>query len=222
MRFSNESIQAKLRGLYAITPDIEDTGVLLVKVKAALEGGARVVQYRNKSFKHKRLEHALGLSALCQKFGALFIVNDHLQLALNVDADGVHLGKTDGGADNGLSGLAAARRALDKSKRACLLGVSCYNDVALAAQAVNAGADYVAFGSVFASQTKPHAVTAPLTLFAAAKPLGVPLVAIGGITHANAAQVVAAGADAVAVISDLFDTADIAHRAQAFTSLFPS
>jgi thiamine-phosphate pyrophosphorylase len=205
----------RVRGLYAITPDIEDTGVLLVKVKAALEGGARIVQYRNKSFRHKRLEHGLGLSALTRKFGALLIVNDHLDLALAIEADGVHLGGSDGD-------IAAARKKFDKAASECLLGVSCYNDAGLAQKAVQAGADYIAFGSVFPSPTKPHAVHAPLTLFTEAKTLGVPTVAIGGITYANGGDVVAAGADALAVISDLFDTADIAARARQFTSLFPS
>jgi thiamine-phosphate pyrophosphorylase len=123
-----------------------------------------------------------------------FIVNDDIDLALTCGADGVHLGSEDGD-------LAAARKRLGDK----VLGVSCYDSLDAARAAVAAGADYIAFGSVFASPTKPSAVRAPLSLFAEARSLGVPMVAIGGITLENAPQLLAAGADAVAVISDLFD-----------------
>ena len=202
----------RIAGLYAITPELDDTGALLQMVRAALEGGARVVQYRNKqSGGARRLEHALGLSALCGHFGARLIINDDVALALEVDADGVHLGKTDGD-------LAVARKKLGAGK---LLGASCYNQIDLASSAVAQGADHVAFGSVFVSSTKPGAVRAELALFAEGRALGVPMVAIGGITHDNAAAVIAAGADAVAVISDLFSAPDVRVRAQQFSSLFP-
>ena len=204
-----------IRGLYAITPAVDDsldgTTRLLVSARAAIEGGARIVQYRNKTAgRAKRLEHAIGLAAVCEKFGALFIVNDDIDLALDVDADGVHLGRSDGA-------LAKARARIGPKR---LLGASCYNDLALAIAAHEAGADHVAFGSVFASTTKPGAVRAPLSLFAAAKSLGLPMVAIGGITHQNAAGVIGAGADAVAVVSDLFDAPDIRARATQFAGLF--
>lgn len=204
-----------IRGLYAITPAVDDsfdgTTRLLVSARAAIEGGARIVQYRNKTAgRAKRLEHAIGLAAVCEKFGALFIVNDDVDLALDVDADGVHLGRSDGA-------LAKARARIGPKR---LLGASCYNDLALAKAAHEAGADHIAFGSVFASTTKPGAVRAPLSLFAAAKSLGLPMVAIGGITHQNAPDAVAAGADAVAVVSDLFDAPDIRARAAQFASLF--
>ena len=206
-------MRSSLAGLYAITPEIGDTGHLLVAARAAVEGGARVVQYRNKRAPAaKRLEHAIGLAAVCVKFGAVFIVNDDIELALQVDADGVHLGKTDGR-------LAKARARLGPQRR---LGASCYNDLALAQAARDAGADHLAFGSVFASNTKPNAIRAPLALFAEARALGirVPLVAIGGITLGNAPAVIAAGASAIAVISDLFDAPDIRARAQQFSHLF--
>ena len=202
-----------IAGLYAITPEIDDTGQLLVAARAAVEGGAGVVQYRNKrAAPAKRLEHAIGLAAVCAKFGALFIVNDDIELALNVEADGVHLGKADGS-------LAKARARLGPQRR---LGASCYNDLALAQAARDAGADHLAFGSVFASNTKPDAMRAPLALFAEARTLGirVPLVAIGGINLDNAAAVIAAGATAIAVISDLFDAPDIRARAEQFSHLF--
>lgn len=201
----------RIAGLYAITPDWDDSARLFGAVRAALAGGARVLQYRNKrSDAARRLEHALGLSALCQNAGATFIVNDDVALALEVEADGVHLGHTDGD-------IAAARRRLGAKR---LLGASCYNRLELAAPLIAAGADHVAFGSVYPSTTKPDAVRAGLGLFAAARALGVPLVAIGGITLDNAAPVIAAGVDAIAVISDLFDAPDITARAAALGALF--
>jgi thiamine-phosphate pyrophosphorylase len=202
---------APIAGLYAITPDWDDTARLLRAANAALDGGARVLQYRNKKASAaRRLEQALGLSALCRRAGALLIVNDLVELALEVDAEGVHLGATDGD-------IAAARRRIGTSR---WLGVSCYNRLELAGAALAAGADHVAFGSVFASATKPGAVRAPLDLFARARHLNVPLVAIGGITADNAREVVAAGASAVAVIGDLFESPDPKSRARQFCDIF--
>ncbi|MBL8380930.1 MAG: thiamine phosphate synthase [Burkholderiales bacterium] len=200
-----------IAGLYAITPDWDDTARLIVSVRAAIAGGARVVQYRNKKADAaRRLEQALALAATCARDGATFIVNDHVELAQDVDADGVHLGAADGN-------LARARRLLGRDKR---IGASCYDSKDLAHTALAAGADHVAFGSAFASPTKPSAVRAPHSLYTAAGALGVPVVAIGGITHTNASEVIAAGAHAVAVISDLFDAPDIRARAAQFSSLF--
>ena len=200
-----------IAGLYVITPDWDDTARLLGAVAAALAGGARVLQYRNKhGDRQRRLEQALGLSALANKAGATFIINDDVELALEVDADGVHLGETDGD-------IARARKRLGARK---LIGASCYNRLELAGPALAAGADHIAFGSVFASATKPSARRAALDLFAQARPLNVPLVAIGGITTTNAGQVIAAGAAAVAVISDLFEASDVAAQAHRFADLF--
>lgn len=202
---------AAIRGLYAITPDWPDSTRLFKAVVAALAGGARVLQYRNKKAKPAlRLEQALGLSALCGKAGATFIVNDDVELALEVDADGVHLGATDGD-------IGRARKRMGPRK---LIGASCYNRLELAAPALAAGADHLAFGSVFASATKPGAVRAPLDLFGQARHLSVPLVAIGGITTDNAASLIAAGASAVAVIGNLFDADDIEARARSFSGMF--
>jgi thiamine-phosphate pyrophosphorylase len=200
------------RGLYAITPETPDTSRLLALVRAALAGGAAVIQYRSKqASRAMRREQAQGLAQLCRVHGAPLIVNDDLELALETGADGVHLGADDGD-------LAAARRKIGEDK---LVGASCYDRLDLALAARKAGADYVAFGSVFASLTKPAAVRAPLALFAEARAaVGLPLVAIGGITPGNAAEAVAAGADALAVISALFDAPDVSVRAQAFTRLF--
>jgi thiamine-phosphate pyrophosphorylase len=170
-----------------------------------------VVQYRNKTA-GPELRRAQGraLAALCRAAGAPFIVNDDLALALALDADGVHLGAADGD-------LAEARQRLGQGK---LLGASCYNRMELAQAAAQAGVDYLAFGSVFSSGTKPGAVRAPLALFAEARrSFALPLVAIGGITLENAPQVFAAGADAAAVISAVFDADDITASAAGFARL---
>ena len=190
----------KLRGLYAITPEGVEPG----KVRLALEGGVALLQYRNKT---RDPVHARAIATLARQFGVPVIINDDLELALELDAAGAHLGREDGD-------LRAARQKLSGR----LLGASCYNDARLARAAVAQGADYVAFGSVFASPTKPGAVRAPLSLFA--EPLGVPLCAIGGITLGNAPQLIAAGADLLAVISDLFDAPDVRARAADYGKLF--
>ena len=190
----------KLRGLYAITPE----GVDPDKVRLALEGGIALLQYRNK---RRDRDHAAAIVELAKAHGVPVVVNDDLDLALDVGADGAHLGRDDGD-------LRPARARLQGR----ILGASCYNDARLARAAVEAGADYVAFGSVFASPTKPGAVKAPLALVA--QRLGVPLCAIGGITLQNAPEVIAAGADLLAVISDLFDAPDIRQRAADYGKLF--
>lgn len=205
-------MRTEIAGLYAITPDEPDTAALAAKVRLALAGGATTVQYRNKSATAAlKSEQARELLALCRKARALLIVNDDLELALAIGADGLHLGTEDGD-------LAEARKAIGPKR---LLGASCYNRIELAERAVAAGADHVAFGSVFASPTKPAARRAPLALFGEArKRLAVPLVAIGGITPDNARQVIEAGAHAVAVISALFDAPDVEAAARKFASLF--
>jgi thiamine-phosphate pyrophosphorylase len=204
-------VKRKLAGLYAITPDESSTDILVRKLGQALRGGATAVQYRNKTAcPELRLEQGCALAALCREAGVPFIINDDLALALTLDADGAHLGAGDGD-------LADARLRLGQGK---LLGASCYDRMELAEAAVRAGADYLAFGSVFSSGTKPGAVRAPLALFAESRrSFQLPLVAIGGITLQNARQVFSAGADAVAVISALFDADDIAASAAAFTRL---
>jgi thiamine-phosphate pyrophosphorylase len=201
---------AALRGLYAITPETSDDERLVALVQAALAGGAALVQYRNKnSPPAERRRQAQKLAALCRARGVPLIVNDDPCLALEAGAEGAHLGRDDGDP--------ARARALLRGK---LLGVSCYDSLEAARAALAAGADYVAFGSVFASPTKPAAVRAPLALFAAARALGVPLAAIGGITLENAPGVLAAGADLLAVITDLFEAPDVAARARAYGRLF--
>ena len=205
-------MKRKLAGLYAITPDEPRTDILIGKVGLALRGGAAVVQYRNKTAAPElQREQGRALAALCRAAGAAFVVNDDLALALELAADGAHLGADDGD-------LVEARRCLGQGK---LLGASCYNRIELAEAAAQAGVNYLAFGSVFSSGTKPGAVRAPLSLFAEARRrFTLPLVAIGGITLQNAPQVFAAGADAVAVIGALFDAADVAASAAGFTRLY--
>lgn len=199
-------------GLYAITPDLADTPLLLRKVRAALQGGAQTLQYRNKSADPTlRLQQAQALRQLTREFDATFIVNDDAQLAARVDADGVHLGGDDGS-------LEAARDMLGDAK---IIGVSCYNRESLALAAVRAGADYVAFGAFFPSGVKPQAVRAEPQLLAWARgELALPVVAIGGITAQNGVALIAAGADALAVISAVFDAEDIRSSAQEFSTLF--
>jgi len=197
----------KLRGLYAITPEAAASDALLRQVAQALEGGIAALQYRRKG--RQDIQEARALLAQCRRRSVPFIVNDDLALALECGADGVHLGRDDGD-------VAAARSRLAGK----FLGASCYDSLAVARAAVAAGADYVAFGSVFPSPTKPAAAQAPHALFGQARALGVPLVAIGGITLQNAPQLLEAGADCLAVISDLFDAADITGRARAYGKLF--
>lgn len=201
-----------IKGLYAITPESADTADLQRRVQQALQGGARIVQYRSKSADAAlRLSQAQALRALTSEHGVTFIVNDDAQLALAVDADGVHLGATDGE-------IAAARALLGADR---LIGASCYNQLALAREATQAGADYVAFGAFFVSSTKPEAVVAqPALLREARRELAVPVVAIGGITAANGAQLVQAGADALAVITALFEAADVELAARELATLF--
>ena len=203
-----------LAGLYAITPDAGDSRALIERVRAAMQASAprgwAALQYRNKhAGAAQRETEARELAALCREHGVPLIVNDDVDLALAVGADGVHLGRGDGD-------LAAARARMGNR----LLGASCYDSLEDARRAIAAGADYVAFGSVFPSPTKPDAVRAPLNLFGRARELGVPLAAIGGITLENAAEVIRAGADCIAVISALFEAPDIGQRARAFIDLF--
>ena len=203
-----------ISGLYAITPDTLDTADLLRKTRLVLQGGARVLQYRNK-LADAELQHihAVSLRNLTREFHCTFIINDDAELAQRVDADGVHLGGEDGS-------VAAARAIVGDDK---IIGVSCYNRLSLAQQAVQDGADYVAFGSFFASQVKPHAPVASLDLLQQARrEIDLPIVTIGGITLENAPLLFAAGADAVAVISAVFAVPDGETAARQFADLASS
>ena len=197
------------RGLYAITdgprPDLN------AAVEAALNGGAAILQYRDKSGDNKRRHmEAADLLAVCRRFGVPLIINDDVQLAATIGADGVHLGEHDGG-------VGAARARLGDR---AIIGVSCYDSLDRARQLAAAGADYLAFGAFFPSPTKPLARRARPDLLRDAKSLGLPLVAIGGITPDNARPLIEAGADFVAAISGVFASADPCAAARRYANLF--
>lgn len=204
--------RAALRGLYAITPMGLPTDELVARVAACLEGGAAAVQYRAKGIAPgTALVQARALAAACRAAAVPFIVNDSIELAAAVDADGVHLGRED-------AGVREARICLPRA----LVGVSCYDDAERARSAAREGADYVAIGSVFASPTKPGARRAPLERIEQARQAsGLPVVAIGGITADNVAAVVEAGADMAAVISAVFDARDVREAARRIAGRFP-
>lgn len=199
------------RGVYAITPDENDTARLLARVQPVLQAGAAWLQYRNKTADGSLREHqARQLLPLCRAWRVPLIVNDDWRLAAAIGADGAHLGEEDGE-------LAAARAALPAG---AILGASCYADLALARRAAAAGADYVAFGAFYPSPTKPHARRATPNLLRDAAQFGLLRVAIGGITPDNAPPLVQAGADLIAVISGVFDAPDPAATVRAYLSCF--
>jgi len=205
-----------LYGLYAITPDdaryCADTLALQTQVEQAIAGGACVIQYRNKSLQYtQKLAQAETIKSICRANQVCFIINDDLELAQATDADGIHLGKDD-------SDLGGARRRLGEK---AIIGISCYNrlDLALAAQAQ--GADYVAFGRFFPSQTKPDAVQADPDLLREAKAqLRIPIAAIGGITAENAQPLIDAGADMLAVIHSIFGDENVIQSASRLAACF--
>lgn len=203
----------RLYGLYAIShsqliPDDD----FAAAIEQALIGGARIIQYRDKSNDHsRRLQQALEMTQLCHRYDAVSIINDDIELALSVDADGVHIGMDD-------IPLHQARRLLGSNK---LIGVSCYNRFELAHQAHDEGADYIAFGSFFPSSVKPDAPRAqPELLHRAKQELDIPVCAIGGINSSNAMQLITAGTDMLAVISEVFDSEDIAAASRRLSQLF--
>lgn len=207
----------KLSGLYAITLDDYLLPRLSALVQAALKGGTPFVQYRNKTAsKPLRRAQAAELLRICHAAGAKLIINDDVWLAIEIGADGAHIGRDDAPGGS----LAAARHALGPNR---ILGVSCYADLDRATEAAEAKADYLAFGAMYPSTTKPNAVLAPLEILTEAKQrFGLPIAAIGGITPENAPAVIAAGADLLAVASNLFDVMDIQTRAKNFGDLFSS
>lgn len=200
-----------MQGLYLITDGSTGQG-LLEKAEQGLRGGAALLQYRDKTTDLERREQeAAELRALCHESGALFIVNDDMALARKVQADGVHLGRHD-------AIPAAARAYLGKGMR---IGISCYNQLALALEAQQEGADYVAFGSFFTSPTKPDAVKASQELLHQARGrLNIPICAIGGIRLENAPLLLGQGADMLAVISDVFNSPDIVRQAAHYKLLW--
>lgn len=201
-----------MRGLYLVTPNWNDTERLLASTEAALRGGAALVQYRHKEADAGlRLEQAQALLALCRRHGRRLVVNDHLDLCMRLDADGVHLGGTD-------LGVEQARRQLGPEK---IVGASCYGQLALAHAARLAGASYAAFGGFYPSPVKKYDfVTEPALLDQARADISLPIVVIGGMTPENAAPLVARGASMVAAITSVYGDADPEGAARRFGSLF--
>ena len=213
------------QGLYGITPDWDDTGRLLSAIEQAHAGGMTALQWRRKHGTAAALRHqAEAVRDLCLRLGLVLIINDDWRLAAELDADGAHLGRDDGA-------VIQARQALGPDK---LIGCSCYDQPALAARRLAETADYIAFGAVYPSSIKPNAPRATLDHIRAGRALVEPpasaapasampraaVVAIGGIGPDNAAPVIHAGADSIAVISALFDAPDIQAAARRCASLF--
>ena len=201
-----------MKGLYLVTPDWDDTSRLLAVSEAALEGGVTLLQYRHKTASPElRLEQATALLVLCRRFQCPFIINDHVNLCLEIGADGVHVGGTD-------APVAAVRALIGPD---LILGASCYGELALARTAHAGGASYVAYGGFYPSRVKKYPVTTAIDILAtshAAVPL--PVVVIGGMTPDNAAPLVAAGADMVAAISSVYLADDPQQAVLAFAALF--
>lgn len=202
----------KIDGLYAITPDLVDTGDLLNRTQQAIIGGAKVIQYRNKRAQQSLLiEQAQLLRQLCKDYEIPLIINDHIDLAVDIDADGVHLGQHD-------AKIIDAKERLDHTK---IIGISCYNRLDLAIRAEQEGASYVAFGAFFPSVTKPDAIPVTMSLMDQAhKSISIPVVAIGGIRLKNAKSVIEKGCAAIAVCNELFSADEIVATAAQFTQLF--
>lgn len=201
-----------MKGLYLVTPDWDDTQKMLEATEAGLRGGAAIVQYRHKTATPElRREQAAQLQALCRRYGRPFIINDFLDLAIELDADGIHVGGTD-------AAVAQVRAAIGPSK---IVGSSCYGSLQLARDAYGAGASYVAFGGFYPSRVKKYEVSTPPEIVAQArKEIPVPNVVIGGMTQENAVPLVKQGADMVAAISSVYMTEDPEAAARGFARLF--
>jgi thiamine-phosphate pyrophosphorylase len=201
-----------MKGLYLVTPDWDDTDALIKATEIALAVGVDLLQYRHKTANGElRLEQASALLKLCRQHNVPFIVNDHIDLCIELDADGIHVGGTD-------ASVAVVRTLIGKDK---ILGASCYGDFALAEQAQIAGASYVAFGGFYPSRVKKYEVSTPASIVSKAKSqLKLPVCVIGGMTPDNAKPLVKEGADMVAAISSVYSADDIATAVREFAALF--
>ena len=201
-----------MKGLYLVTPDWDDTQKLLDASEAGLRGGAALLQYRHKTADARlRKEQAAQLQALCRRYSVPFIVNDFVELCLELDADGIHVGGTD-------TAVAEVRAALGPAK---IVGASCYGSMALAREARHAGASYIAFGGFYPSRVKKYEVSTPPEIVAQAKAeIPLPNVVIGGMTPENTAPLIAHGADMVAAISSVYFADDPEQAARRFADLF--
>lgn len=201
-----------ISGLYAVTPDTPDTDRLCKIVGYALSSGTRCLQYRNKTADHRlRLIQSKAVQAVCRQYDVPLIINDHLDIAREIDADGLHVGRRD-------TPIIEARKLLGRNK---IIGASCYNRLEWAIAAEKAGADYAAFGAFYPSVTKTDTVQATATLLdQARKQLRIPIVAIGGINLNNAEILIMHGCDTIAVSQALFGAEDIRSTAWNFSRLF--
>ena len=201
-----------MKGLYLVTPDWDDTEALIKATEIALSAGVGLLQYRHKTASGElRLEQANALLKLCRQHNVPFIVNDHIDLCIELDADGIHVGGTD-------ASVAVVRTLIGKDK---ILGASCYGDFALAEQAQIAGASYVAFGGFYPSRVKKYEVSTPASIVSKAKSeLTLPVCVIGGMTPENAKPLVQESADMVAAISSVYSAEDIATAVRDFAALF--
>ena len=201
-----------MKGLYLVTPDWDDTEALIKATEIALSAGVGLLQYRHKTATGElRLEQASALLKLCRQYNVPFIVNDHIDLCIALDADGIHVGGTD-------ASVAVVRTLIGKDK---ILGASCYGNFALAEQAQIAGASYVAFGGFYPSRVKKYEVSTPASIVSKAKSeLTLPVCVIGGMTPENAKPLVQEGADMVAAISSVYSAEDIATAVRDFAALF--
>ena len=205
-------MQQGLKGLYLVTPDWDDTERLVAVSDAGLKGGAALLQYRHKTASEAlRREQATALLALCRRHGKPFVINDYPELCIELDADGVHVGGTD-------AAVAAVRQQVGPQR---IVGASCYGSMELAHAAQAAGASYVAFGGFYPSRIKKYEVSTQVDILArAGSEIALPSVVIGGMTRENAAPLVAAGADMVAVISSVYFAEDPESAARELCGLF--
>jgi thiamine-phosphate pyrophosphorylase len=201
-----------MQGLYLVTPNWDDTEKMVEFTAAALHAGASMVQYRHKEADAAlQREQGAALLALCRRYSRPLVINDHVALCLTLGADGVHVGGTD-------ASVREARAALGPDK---IVGASCYGDLELARAAQRDGASYAAFGGFYPSTVKRYSfVTEPDLLIEARRELTLPLVVIGGMTPANAAPLVARGANMVAAITSVYQTDDPGAAVRAFDALF--
>lgn len=201
-----------MKGLYLVTPDWDDTERLVAASEQAIDGGATLLQYRHKTADDAlRVEQASALLALCRRRNVPLIINDHVALCEQLDADGIHVGGTD-------ASVADVRVRLGKEK---IVGASCYGDLQLARDAAAAGASYVAFGGFYPSRVKKYAVTtSPDIITRALSEIDVPLCVIGGMTVENSRPLVALGSHMVAAISSVYSAADHRSAAASFAALF--
>lgn len=202
------SYQGKLNGIYIITDDqLTPLDTILVQIEKALQGGATIVQLRDKTNSDAMIKSlALEIQELCKKYHSLFLLNDKVDIAIECGFDGLHIGKSD------------YEQFLDIRKNfKGVLGVSCYGDIQKAKYFQTLGADYVAFGSFFSSPTKPNSEIISLeVLEEAKKQLHIPVCAIGGINHKNVTKVIEKNPDMIAVISDIWNSEDITQKVKSY------